>query len=92
MYKYTASQQKFAFRDVETYLSNNYNWLHPTRKQECIEMIGELIDKATPTKPNRLWKDQWECPNCKVNVYMNSDEPAYCYNCGQALDWGVLDD
>ena len=66
--------------------------LNPNELEE-IEVLQELIDKATPNKPiERHYEDEGEpeyikvcCPaGCKVQVgnYYN-----FCPECGQALDW-----
>ena len=62
---------------------------------ESLDLIQELVEKATPKKG--VWKcDNFGdgtlcCPNCKkpiVNVWSKADyKPNYCHYCGQALDW-----
>ena len=62
--------------------------------------LQELIDKATPKKPNKLdykllldegWN--YECPICKCAIGINTkaidytQEESYCPTCGQALLW-----
>lgn len=68
--------------------------------QWASETLQELVDKATPKKPNKLtykllldegWK--YECPTCKCAIgindnasdYMNED--SFCPTCSQAIDW-----
>ena len=67
------------------------------------EHIKELEEKQLPKKPKFGCIDTKRnpsglyCPNCgwggitythKNNVFVLSTETEYCFNCGQALDWG----
>lgn len=52
--------------------------------QECIDLLQELVDKATPKKPIKIKIDYMEtyvCPNCRHTFEGRS----YCRFCGQAL-------
>ena len=61
------------------------------------EVIIELIDKETPTKP--IWEQNpcvsWEsisvplCPKCKANLIINGTSYKRCLNelCEQKIDW-----
>lgn len=48
-----------------------------------LEVLGELVDKATPKKPI-LGYYEYVCPTCNnsVAIYLN-----HCNCCGQKLDW-----
>lgn len=63
-----------------------------------LDNIEELVEKATPKKPNyeadgysngELVYDVAYCPNC--GKYYECDYgnwgDSYCPNCGQAIDW-----
>ena len=61
----------------------------PTEKIPHVSALRELVQKATPKKPNdRYWfiKDYMigRCPNCNEECDW---EMEYCNHCGQALDW-----
>ena len=63
---------------------------------ENCEVLQELVDKATPMKPD-YWGDgietddgstpfdHWDCPHCHHDL--NYEEHIFCPNCGQAIDW-----
>lgn len=48
---------------------------------EAVDEIRELLDKATPQKPNEK-----KCPNCGESHWMQR----YCAMCGQKLDWSEI--
>ena len=62
-----------------------------------INILLELVDKATPNKPSyeadgydengELIYDTWICPNCDKKYEVDYDEYDHCPNCGQAIDW-----
>lgn len=64
-----------------------------------INILGELVDKATPKKPYMKAMDGFEadeasilvCPTCEkhiVNVWSSAKyEPNYCHFCGQKFLW-----
>lgn len=64
---------------------------------EYLDVLKELVDKATPKKPNyeadgydengELIYDTWICPNCDKKYEVDYDEYDHCPNCGQAIDW-----
>lgn len=64
---------------------------------EYLVVLKELVDKATPKKPNyeadgydengELIYDTWICPNCDKKYEVDYDEYDHCPNCGQAIDW-----
>ena len=58
--------------------------------------LKELVEKATPNKPNyeaygysesELVYDTWICPSCRTRYEVDYDEYDYCHKCGQRLDW-----
>lgn len=69
---------------------------------EEINILQELVDKATPTKPN-IWGDgidsdgeiiydMYDCPYCHKSYEIDYEKYKYCPNCGQCLDWGDIDE
>ncbi len=56
-------------------------------REACALAIAAL-NKQVPRKPKKSgdYTTGWECPHCKAEFPALFDE--YCYNCGQALDWG----
>ena len=73
---------------------------HEKEVNEAIEVLQELVDKATPKKVNNeenhyvfetyeLSHVSGDCPNCGSTFYYDEYEILnYCQHCGQALDWG----
>ncbi|WP_050636165.1 hypothetical protein [Candidatus Stoquefichus sp. SB1] len=58
--------------------------------KEC-DILQELVDKATPKKPTKIYK---RCPNCDHKVswnYYADRKLNYCPECGQRLDWSDED-
>ena len=56
--------------------------------EEACRMGMEALKKQLPKKPK---DDGWlYCPVCNTDVV--TDKPKYCFNCGQAIDWGQEDD
>ena len=57
------------------------------------ELIKELVDKATPKKPNMENQHYICCPNCtsdEIEFYdydHNEVKLKHCNRCGQAIDW-----
>ena len=57
-------------------------------KLGTVEVLQELVDKATPKKPTFVESyPSGECPNCDESIGGRN----YCHNCGQALDWSEND-
>ena len=64
--------------------------------------LQELIDKATPMKPQIFIQDRGFdieiCPNCKGSIHALkywheiNERGNYCDLCGQKLDWGDKND
>lgn len=57
-----------------------------------LEVLGELVDKATPKKPiikNTLGYYEYVCPTCNNSAvsYLN-----HCDSCGQKLDWSEVEE
>ena len=46
--------------------------------------VLELVDRATPKKPELLYPQVYECPVCNDSLLRSN---LYCPSCGQALDW-----
>lgn len=63
---------------------------------EALDTVEELVEKATPKKPNDLiyHNDGYikffagKCPNCETVV---NDDYSFCFECGQAIDWSEED-
>lgn len=73
----------------------DYAKKHLDSKQdlEKVEVLQELVDKATPKKILRTVNDNGEplfprgygeCPKCKTVVGCSNK---YCRECGQRLEW-----
>ena len=61
---------------------------------EMCEMAIKALEKQEPKKPIiRETEDYFGyvkcviCPNCK-EVDFGFEQPCFCKNCGQAIDWG----
>lgn len=70
----------------ETYqrLTNHiYKYDHIEDVYKDLEVLGELVDKATQRKRIYLMEDISKCPSC--NSFVTSVD-RYCPNCGQRLD------
>lgn len=66
-------------------------------REEAIERLQELVEKATPKKPieKPSFASGYKCPNCECNIVLHGSHeicPTPCCSwCGQALDWGEED-
>ena len=61
---------------------------------ESVDILQELVNKATPKKVNKYRRHTkleptYFCPICENIV---EKEHKYCTECGQALDWSDEDD
>lgn len=66
-------------------------------EKEAVEILQELVDKATPTKPSywgdgydyegNIIYDMYDCPKCSESYEIDYEKYKYCPNCGQAIDW-----
>ena len=75
---------------------NMHNNCHIPAKR-YVDILQELVDKATPTKPNiygdgydeqgELIYDMYDCPRCGKSYEIDYEKYKYCPNCGQAIDW-----
>ena len=79
-----------------------HNRVKPKTLGHCedknLEVLEELVDKATPKKPINQSTPvvrQGYCPNCKGELRKLGSRnevvlegQLYCGSCGQALDWG----
>lgn len=72
------------------------NFLSNREKKECINILQELVDKATPKKPVVELDDDYNefgeqliyaeyCPNCSEDL--TEEGGAFCHGCGQRIDW-----
>lgn len=50
--------------------------------------VKNALDRMKPMKPERRL-DGWNCPICEMfqTHEWEVDQPPFCWNCGQALDW-----
>lgn len=71
----------------------------PHEIQEAKQVIGELVDKATPKKCRDINEEEVRysaCPCCsKVvkDVWNGANhQPNYCYFCGQRICWSKDDE
>ena len=65
--------------------------VNDTKTKESLHTLQELVDKATPKKPeqhSQIW-NIFICPNCHCAVDGNYQK--YCEECGQMLG-GVEDE
>lgn len=77
------------WESMELQLAENNDEPIEYKEQESIDLIQELVDKATPKKPLNCGKQIYipVCPNCKEHVLFRKK---YCENCGQKLDFSEL--
>lgn len=48
-------------------------------------LIQELVDRATPIKPDRDMGSAW-CKSCDMFVCLENEDVHFCSYCGQAID------
>lgn len=50
--------------------------------------VEKSVERMKPKKPERRL-DGWNCPICEMfqTHEWEVDQPPFCWNCGQALDW-----
>ena len=76
-------------------LSSVYFTLHNRVKPKALghcedknlELLEELVERATPKKPKSEKEIFCLCPICKEFVGDEFDKNNYCPVCGQAIDW-----
>lgn len=51
----------------------------------------EVDDYDAYDDSGRLIYDTWICPNCGERYGVDYDDYDICTNCGQAIDWSVVD-
>ena len=82
---------------IYIYLCDEFNLKKlAVKMNDDIEVLQELVDKATPKKPfyeadgydenGELIYDTWICPNCNHYYEVDYDDYDYCPNCGQRLE------
>lgn len=68
--------------------ANCDEYLNPKVFEE-LNIIQELVEKATPKKPirfiDKFYVSPYKCPVCKTIPHTCNQK--YCDECGQALDW-----
>ena len=56
---------------------------------EALNMAISCIEAQIPKKPVPYFNDEYKCPICDTLVNLSSGyKQPFCYNCGQAIDWG----
>ena len=60
--------------------------------EESLNLLQELVDKATPMKPTKLENGKYSCDSCAMAFtvkYLKNRflSHTYCDVCGQKLDW-----
>ncbi|MFR1626093.1 MAG: hypothetical protein ACLSU6_03645 [Thomasclavelia ramosa] len=63
------------------------------KTNEDVEVLQELVDKATPKRPilNKIWEDE-DTKNIYDECGRINELLCVCPNCGQRIDWSVEDD
>ena len=68
-----------------------HNRVKPRALGRCedknLELLEELVERATPKKPTSEEEIFYLCPVCNELVGDEYDSDNYCHNCGQAIDW-----
>ena len=76
--------------------SRTYQYADKKGVYEDINVLGELVEKATPKKPRPLFLPMahvpYKCPVCGYSVNFKNEKYNYCPNCGQKLDQGGFDE
>ena len=78
-------------------LQKRYTKEHNGRMCEKVNLALEALDKQIPKKPLHMHKNYY-CPICKEDGWMlwddaiPNDMDKYCGMCGQAIDWGGIND
>lgn len=62
---------------------------------EALNMAVDALEKQIPKKPKgNVWG--YTCPTCGEKQIDNAEDVNLCYphcfNCGQRLDWGTIDE
>ena len=80
--------------------SNATKYLEQHSQYATRKAVQFAIDKQTPQTPNiwvdgysdgELVYDMYDCPNCGKHYELDYEQYDYCSNCGQKLDWTVLE-
>lgn len=74
---------------------NQYNKVNDFADSQCAKLMNEmheLKERDTANKPSImdhiLGGINFKCPTCKSEyICEKENEPLYCQNCGQRLDW-----
>lgn len=66
-------------------LKCNYPDFDYEKLREAYDMAISALEKQIPKKPKKFGINRL-CPVCEWNVFPDI-ENAYCYKCGQAIDW-----
>lgn len=69
---------------------------HSVENKKRLELLKAIVERATSKKPH-LCCGKWKCSNCQNEILSEDEqefyqEPKFCSECGQALDWSEDDD
>lgn len=88
--------------DKKLQLAENMDEPITFKHQSDINILQELVDKATLKKPNiwgdgyddkgQLIYDMYDCPNCDKTYELDYEKYDYCPKCGQAIDWSDVNE
>jgi len=91
---------------IRSGFSNGFEYPFGGGKQEKCDMdeverhaglLNDALNKQIPRKPIKdkkqgiRYTDTYSCPSCGQG-FSGTGIAAYCYHCGQRLDWDSLDD
>lgn len=89
-----------AWNNVKS-LAETSDYYKPYNDDKDIKLIGELVEKETPKKPDydgdgysdgEFVYDTWICPNCGKSYEVDYEEYERCPHCGQTIDWSFEDE
>jgi hypothetical protein len=67
--------------------------LFTEEREKAFAMAESALEKQIPKKPKKVkesqirYTDGYICPSCSGG-FTGTGIAAYCYHCGQAIDWG----
>lgn len=80
--------------------NNATKYLEQHSQYATRKAVQFAIDKQIPQVPHiwgdgyadgELVYDMYDCPNCGKHYELDYEQYDYCPNCGQKLDWTVLE-
>lgn len=85
---------KEALKTLNKYRNSHYNSVNEEERElaNALNVIlpeyVKLAERDTPMLP-LVFKDSIDCPKCRSYVFPPHE---FCENCGQILDWSVLNE